>query len=228
MIGILAGMGPRSTTPFLELVLDYCNRIYGARYDEEFPKMVIISLPTPFYIDKPINHKKMKEVIISGLKQLENNNVKFIVMPCNSAHIYFNELSSAINIPLLNIVDETLYNINDNEKTTILATKQTMESNLYQKGLQEKGIDYLFDPRWQQNVDTIIKNIKAGNIKEAENIRNDLYREIKQNGIKRIIIACTDLNVILKKSELDPEILDSSEELAKSTVNNYLKYAEEK
>jgi aspartate racemase len=32
-IGILAGMGPRSTTPFLELVIDQCQIQYGAHYD---------------------------------------------------------------------------------------------------------------------------------------------------------------------------------------------------
>ena len=56
LIGILAGMGPRSTAPFLDLVIDECQLQYGAKYDEEFPHMMVYSLPTPFYIDRPINH----------------------------------------------------------------------------------------------------------------------------------------------------------------------------
>jgi len=36
-IGILAGMGPRSTAPFLELVLDQCQIQYGAKYDIDYP-----------------------------------------------------------------------------------------------------------------------------------------------------------------------------------------------
>ena len=67
MIGILAGMGPRSTAPFIDSVVDQCQEIYGASLDEEFPKMMILSLPTPFFVDRPIDHKEMKRTIIGGL-----------------------------------------------------------------------------------------------------------------------------------------------------------------
>jgi len=108
LIGILAGMGPRSTAPFIDLVIDECQFQYGAKYDEEFPEMMIYSLPTPFYIDRPINHELIKKTIIEGLQKIESIGVSFIAMPCNSAHIYFKELKESINVPLLNIVEETL------------------------------------------------------------------------------------------------------------------------
>jgi aspartate racemase len=55
-IGILAGMGPRSTAPFIDLIITQCRIQYGAKLDEEFPHMMIYSLPTPFYVDRPIDH----------------------------------------------------------------------------------------------------------------------------------------------------------------------------
>jgi len=51
----------------------------------------------------------------------------------------------------------------------------------------------------------------------------ELLSKIKECGISKIITACTDLNLIITKNNLGIEILDSSEELAKTTVNNYLK-----
>ena len=54
LIGILAGMGPRSTAPFVDLVLDECQRQYGARHDVEFPRMMTYSLPVPFYPEIPL------------------------------------------------------------------------------------------------------------------------------------------------------------------------------
>ena len=91
-IGILAGMGPRSTAPFIDLVISECQKQYGASYDEDFPHMLIYSLPTPFYVDKPIDHKKMKETLCNGLRKLENCGVDFIAMPSNSPHAYFDDL----------------------------------------------------------------------------------------------------------------------------------------
>ena len=51
-IGILAGMGPRSTAPFVDLVVTECQRLYGAKYDDEFPAMWIYALPSPFRPDR--------------------------------------------------------------------------------------------------------------------------------------------------------------------------------
>lgn len=50
MIGILAGMGPKSTGPFVDTVVAQCQTIYGAKHDMDFPHMMIYSCPTPFYM----------------------------------------------------------------------------------------------------------------------------------------------------------------------------------
>ena len=63
LIGILAGMGPRSTAPFVDMLVDECQRQYGARYDIDFPPMLIYALPTPFYVDRPIDHAALEAAI---------------------------------------------------------------------------------------------------------------------------------------------------------------------
>src|SRR5215207_9036283 len=96
LIGILAGMGPRSTAPFVDLVVDECQRQYGARYDIDFPPMLIYSLPTPFYVDRPIDHVALEAAIGVGLRKLEQAGVTFVAMPGNSAHIYSEQLAAGI------------------------------------------------------------------------------------------------------------------------------------
>lgn len=61
MIGILAGMGPKSTSPFIDKVIDYCQKLYGASNDIDYPHMMIYSCPTAFYADRPIDHDEMKK-----------------------------------------------------------------------------------------------------------------------------------------------------------------------
>jgi aspartate racemase len=55
-IGILAGMGPTSTAPFIELMIEECRRQYGARDDIDFPRMLICSQPAAFCHDRPLDH----------------------------------------------------------------------------------------------------------------------------------------------------------------------------
>ena len=69
LIGILGGMGPKSTGPFVDQVVFQYQAIAGAKDDVDFPPMLIYSLPTPFYLDRPIDHKLMEETICSGLKK---------------------------------------------------------------------------------------------------------------------------------------------------------------
>lgn len=42
-LGILAGMGPRSTAPFIDMLVTDCQVVCGAKYDMDFPEMHIIS-----------------------------------------------------------------------------------------------------------------------------------------------------------------------------------------
>ena len=83
-IGILAGMGPRSTAPFIDLVVTECQNQYGARDDIDFPKMLICSQPAPFYEDRPVDHAALEAAILDGLHTLENAGASFLAMACNT------------------------------------------------------------------------------------------------------------------------------------------------
>jgi len=222
-IGILAGMGPRSTSPFLEMVLDQCQKQYNAKYDIDYPHILIYSLPTPFYIDRVINHDEMKKTIKNVLIDLEKSGVDYIAMPCNSAHIYFDEIKESIKIPLMNIVDETIKKIKDkNKKITIFSTEVTMKSEIYQKGIQKSQNDFYFKKEWQKTVNKIIQMVK--NNENKENIEKKwikLIKEVKKNKVEYIIIACTDLSM-LKNDFKMIKIIDSSKSLAESVIKKYL------
>src|SRR6188474_569355 len=146
LIGILAGMGPRSTAPFVDMVVDECQQQYGARYDIDFPPMLIFALPTPFYIDRPIDHAVMQATIAAGLRKLEDAGVAFVAMPCNSAHIYVEALAAGMCVPLLNMIDVALGALPAGSKTiALLATRPTVAARMYQDALEHAGKRLLAD-----------------------------------------------------------------------------------
>lgn len=223
IIGILAGMGPRSTAPFINLVIDECQFKYGAKYDEEFPKMMIYSLPTPFYIDRPMDHELMTKTVVEGLQKLESTGVSFIAMPCNSVHVYFKELENSINIPLLNIVEETVKKLpTSSQKVTLFSTKSTFDSEIYQSGIVNRGHEFIFKSQWQDKLNDLIQNIKID--KESPKnleIWRELLEEVKKESIENIIIACTELNVVLEKKRPEIGVVDSSKCLAEAVMEKY-------
>ncbi|MED1104203.1 aspartate/glutamate racemase family protein [Bacillus paramycoides] len=217
MIGILAGMGPKSTGPFVDTVVAQCQTIYGAKHDMDFPHMMIYSCPTPFYMDRPIDHAVMKKAIIEGAQKLESTGVDFIAMPCNTAHLYFKELQHSLSIPILNIVDETLQAIPDNTKrVALLATQATVQAEIYQNGITKRDIEYIHNEKWQEMINQIITCIKCGEVEEARKLWSALVLHLK-NEVDTAIIACTDLNVVANE-----DFVDSSQCLADAVVRMYL------
>ncbi|PFB32827.1 aspartate/glutamate racemase family protein [Bacillus cereus] len=217
MIGILAGMGPKSTGPFVDTVVATCQTIYGAKHDMDFPHMMIYSCPTPFYMDRLIDHEAMKKAIIEGAQNLESTGVEFIAMPCNTAHLYFEELQHSLSIPILNIVDETLQAIPENTKrVALLATEATIQAGIYQDGIAKCNIEYIHHEKWQTIINQIITCIKSGEIEAAQELWNALVVQLKAE-VDTAIIACTDLNVVVSE-----DFVDSAQCLAEAVVRMYV------
>ncbi|EST53502.1 amino acid racemase [Brevibacillus panacihumi W25] len=229
MIGILAGMGPKSTGPFIDKVVEQCQKIYGAKYDIDFPHMMIYSCPTPFYIDRPIDHADMERSIITGAQQLLSTGVQFIAMPCNTAHLYFQNIQNAISVPIINMVDETIKEIPvSSKRVAIFATDATAQSGMYQESLLKNNKEFVQKESWQTEVNQIISKIKKGEINKGAEQWNRLCSEVAEN-VDAVIIACTDLNVVSDNSmEKDIFFVDSSTSLARSVVNKYLLFSNDK
>ncbi|CAI8856141.1 MULTISPECIES: aspartate/glutamate racemase family protein [Bacillus] len=222
MIGILAGMGPKSTGPFVDKVVDDCQKIYGAIHDMDFPHMMIYSCPTPFYMNKPLNHTDMEKAIIEGAVKLEKTGVDFIAIPCNTAHIYFNQIKKSISVPLLNMIDETIKKIpKGSKKAALLATVPTVQSGIFQEALNREGYDFLHQDSWQIYVDHIIEKIKQGQINEARTLYDELHRDLAEKA-DTVIIACTDLNTVTDQKRSGLTFVDSSACLAQAIVNKYV------
>jgi aspartate racemase len=224
IIGILAGMGPRSTAPFVDLVVDECQRQYGARYDIDFPPMLIYSLPTPFYIDRPIDHAALEAAIVAGLRKLEEAGVAFIAMPCNSAHIYYRRLAASIQAPLLNMVDLARGALPaESNAIGLLATRPTADSRLYQDAIERLGARVLDGDPWQVRVDALILAIKTSADRAAAiTLWRNLVADMQAAGADTLLLACTDLNTVSTIVETPLPLVDATRSLAEATVRRWV------
>ncbi|HEU5102993.1 MAG TPA: aspartate/glutamate racemase family protein [Roseiflexaceae bacterium] len=217
-------MGPRSTAPFVDLVLDECQRQYGARFDIDFPPMLIYSLPTPFYVDRPLDHIALEETILAGLRKLEASGVAFVAMPCNSAHIYFDRLAAGIHVPLLNMVDLALAALPAaSDSVALLATRPTLESRLYQAAIERMGLRVLAGEAWQARVDALILAIKSSADRAAASaLWRELIRDLEAAGADTLLLACTDLNAVSGAASARLTLVDATRCLAAAVVGRWL------
>ena len=220
MIGILGGMGTQAG-------LDFCNKLAKlntGKLDQQYPMFVLYNKSnTP---RRPENLKKYYNVLkalIEGCKMLEKNKCKFIVMPCNTAHYWQEDIQKKIKIPLISMPKEvykhTKKTCKKNSKIGILCTDATLKTKVYNKYF-DKDFNLISPEKLLQknSVNKSIKFVKMGKIKEAEKTIRPAVKYLIKNKCKKIILGCTELPIAIfayksfkkiKKSKvfIDPNLL---------------------
>ena len=170
MIGILGGMGTQAG-------LDFCNKLSmlnRGKIDQKYPLFILYNKSNiPGRPENLHRYNKVLKSLIKGCLLLQKNKCKFIVIPCNTAHYWYDDLQSKINIPIISMPKEvylhTKNNCKKNSKIGILATEGTLKTNVYNKFFDKNF--KLINPKKSlqiKNVNKAIKYVKMGKIKDAE------------------------------------------------------------
>ena len=247
MIGILGGMGTQAG-------LDFCNKlakINRGKIDQEYPLFILynksdipgrpesISIHAKSSSDKsgkPKDLKKYNKVLkslIAGCKSLIKSKCKFIVIPCNTAHYWYDDLQKKIKIPIINMPKEvflyTKKNCKKNSKIGLLATEGTLKTGVYNKFF-DKNFKLLKPNNFLQtkSVNKAIKFVKMGKIKDAEKAIKPAVNHLIKMKCKKIILGCTELPIAIfafksfKKVKLSKIFLDPNLMLANVSMKKYL------
>jgi len=199
MIGILGGMGTQAG-------LDFCNKlavINRGKVDQKYPLFILYNKSN--IPKRPENIKKYHNVLkslIKGCLLLQKNKCKFIVMPCNTAHYWYNDLQKKIKIPILSMPKEvylhTRKSCKKNSKIGILCTEATLKTGVYSKYFK-KNFELISPKRSLQksSVNKAIKYVKMGKVREAEKSIRPAVKNLINLKCKKIILGCTELPVAI-------------------------------
>lgn len=222
-IGIIGGLGPLATVKFMEMLDKRLNN-----YNQEYEIVVINNPTTPDRTSYILDNTKDNPVysILEMVKKIELFNCDLIVMPCNTASYFYKEITSNTDILFINIVEETVKYLNklNINKVGLLATEGTIKSKIYEELLNNYKIDLIIPNKSNQDIisSIIYDGIKSGKDINLNNF-NDVIRDLKNQGAKKIILGCTELSALKEIYNLKDKILiDAMDILADSTVK-YIK-----
>lgn len=218
-------MGPETTSKFYLEVIFGCQKINT----DNRPSILIQSVPIPYSLEREeiLEGRCGKEtltVLIKAADNLVKGGADFIVMPCNSLHIFIDELRRSVNVPIVSIVDAVVRFLVDRkiDRIGILSTPITKRAKLYDAPLAERGIICEFpDDYEQKKVNEVILNLVNG-VRETTDRETmvDILKSFEDKGVKNVLLACTDLQLAVPKTEL--QIFDSMNILAQATVKELL------
>lgn len=222
ILGVLGGLGPLATVYFMDLIV----KMTEAKKDQEHISMIVLNhaaIPdrTEFILDA--SKPNPLPMMIEDAKKLQLAGADYVVMPCNTAHFFYEQIQHNLDISMLNIIEETVKFARDEKnvkKLGILATKGTVSAGSYQRMCEKYGIEWAIPSlQDEQSLMNIIYNqVKAGkevNISEFLKI----IENMKADGCDAVTLGCTELSVINKDFALGREdIIDSLEVLAKRSI----------
>ena len=245
MIGILGGMGTQAG-------LDFCNKLAmlnRGKIDQEYPLFMLynksnipgrpesIGVQTRIFSSLPRSAKNITKYnrvlksLLNGCRSLEKSGCKFIVIPCNTAHYWYEDLKRKIKIPIINMPKEVFLHTKKickkNTKIGLLATEGTLKTEIYEKLFKnEYELIKPLDNLQLKSVNKTIKHVKMGNIKLAEKTIKPAINYLIKNNCKKIILGCTELpiaifafkslkNIKISKLYLDPNLILANSSMAR-------------
>jgi aspartate racemase len=216
MIGILGGMGTQAG-------LDFCNKLailYRGKIDQEYPLFLLfnksnipgrpesIGIQTRNLSNRYNNKKSEKKYLsvlkslVTGCQVLEKSKCKFIVIPCNTAHYWYDDLRKKINLPIINmpkeVFNQTKKECKKKSSIGLLATEGTLKTGVYNRFF-DKDYNLIFPNSiiQKKSVNQAIKLVKMGNVKKANQIINPAIRYLIKKKCKKIILGCTELPIAI-------------------------------
>ena len=229
MIGILGGMGTQAG-------LDFCNKLAKlnkGKTDQKYPLFLLYNKSNiPGRPENLSKYKKVLKSLLDGCIFLQKNKCKFIVIPCNTAHYWFDDLQKKIRIPIISMPKVVYFNAvktcKKNSKIGLLATDGTLKTGIYNKFF-DKNYKLINPNKFIQsrNVNKAIRLVKMGKIREAEKAIKPAVNYLIKKKCKKIILGCTELPIAIfayksfKKAKLSKTFLDPNLILAEASMKKY-------
>ena len=223
--GVIGGLGPLATANYLEAVVEQT----AATVDQDHVELLVAQhSSTPDRTAFLLGESDLSPVpaLTHDAKMLAGAGVDFLVIPCNTAHAFVDEVRAVVDVDVLDILETTVAALGERAggptRVGLLATDGTRLSQIYQRELTEAGHEVVLpdDVDQARIMALIYDQIKAGAGEDGYPVLAEIVEDMYQSGAEYVILGCTELPVAAKRIGLlrDRRVVDSVTSLAQATV----------
>lgn len=227
-LGVLGGMGPLAGATFMERLIVLRN----SQSDQQHVPAILWN--DPRVPDRPAGHAGSGEDPLpwmkNGVNRLVGAGASALVIPCNTAHLWYAELVASTHVPILHIVHAVIDDLRrqgiHKGRIGLLGTATTLRLGLYQHVLQAQGYEPIVLPIALVNgaCAESIKRVKEYRLAEALDPAVACITHLREDGVDAIVLGCTELPLALPhalRAELGVTITDSIDALALASLAWY-------
>lgn len=223
VVGVLGGMGPLATIDFMHKML----KATPARQDQEHVPMVVSSIPQ--VPDRNAawrgeGDSPLAAMLASG-QRLAEAGAGLVVMPCNTAHLWFDELHHRLGLPMLHLVDAALAEAGalagPAARIGLLATDATLDAGLYQRReLDGMAFDWLLPDAASRAGQVMpgIAAVKAGDLARGAALLHHAAQALAARGAQVLLLGCTEIPLVMHEDSAPLPVVDATAALARRAV----------
>ena len=221
-LGIIGGMGPLATVKLYEKIVLKTK----ASRDQDHLRILIDSnskIPdrTAYILDKEKDDPRRE--LIASAKKLEEIGADYLIMPCNTAPYFYEDIKKEVAIDFLHMIDESgkyiVENYKDIKKVGLLATEGTIKAAIYEDIYRKYSIEVILPSTLEQKyITSLIYNIKEG--KEEKNLQEvyEVMDNLRGRGAQLMIAGCTEVSLAIDLYKLEGLFIDPMDILADKAI----------
>ncbi|TAI85020.1 aspartate/glutamate racemase family protein [Pectobacterium versatile] len=201
LIGVLGGMGPLATVDLLHKIVEETP----ASCDQDHVPVVVWNVPQIPDRQQALagTGESPLPALLHAIRQLNRLSVSHIVVPCNTAHHWFDTLTEASDAPLLHIADTTLHALTQADevkasprKIGLIATHGTLNAGWYQQRFAAQLGAETVVPNEQEMTTLFVPGcyaVKRGELQHGGRLLDQLAAQLVERGAERLVLACTEV-----------------------------------
>jgi len=227
-LGVLGGMGPAASAEFMVRLV---SQTPAKRDQDHIPTILWSDSTVPDRStslrnsdDKPLPY------LLSGIQGLVLAGCNLIVIPCNTAHLWFKEMEkqASWHARIVHIVDSVADALRDvnviDSKIGVMGTQATIELGLYQYRLNKLGWDCIAPTKLEMDtlVQPAIDLIKANQFEAAHSMLMTVIHSLISRGATAVVLGCTEIPLSVREDTVqDTPIINSIDSLVKSAIREF-------
>ena len=219
-LGIIGGMGPAATCDLMEKIIS----LTAADRDQDHIHVIAdvnTNIPDRTAAILRGGDDPAPELIRSA-ERLAAAGAELLLIPCNTAHYYFDRVAAAANVPILHMPRLTAAALREAgvKKAAVLATEGTVRSGVYENALRAEGIEPLYPD--DEDEDVVMRLIYDGVKARRADLTAFPVREVldglRARGAERFVLGCTELPIAFRELGIDEDCVDPTRVLAFAAV----------
>lgn len=222
-VAIMGGMGPDASVRLYQRMIELAREEFGATHNQDYPKIVLHSLPVPDFITKKTGSAVAENMLKEAVSHLPQDNICCIGMACNTAHLLLPALRRLTSVTFMSLPELVGMEVNKRgiETVGLLASPTTHKCGLYKNVFMKLNIA-LTEPDQSQItiLGKLITNVVAHNTTSAEAEIIKISEALIEKGAQALVLGCTELSLVFPKSLKFP-VIDSVEVLSRALLSKY-------